>query len=331
MSFDDSNKKYIIRNYLNDSKKITEEVHVDTFIKKISESLLNLTSDIDKGCNICGLTSIKNYPTKFKKKIKFNCKHDHQVFFIQFVKYCINLFVPKIELEFNFDMLDYKKYNKIFKYISNIFKNEKCYICRVLKKYRLLESNLYPYYIIPTYMDSIRKPWVNLEVLRQNNVRTKKSYVLNTKHKNEFKLDIMTKYGLKKLECHNGLPIIDIKKDYIDINLLQSFTSIYSIKINKDLIIRFNKGEVYFVNYTDDMFFMENELTSTDYILDKNILKINNYKSLDSQNIYELINEYPIIIYYDENRSLKMFYENKILKVIFYYKNKKLLLNKIFI
>jgi hypothetical protein len=329
MTLEGSKNIFIIRNHLSDSKKITQEVHVETFKKKINQSLLNLTSNIEKGCNMCGLKSIKNYPTKFKKKIKFNCKHDHQVFFVPFVDYCINLFVKKIDLEFNFDMLNYIEYNKIFKYISNIFKNDKCYICSVLKKHKIKESNLYPYYIIPNYINHIRKPRVDLDILRQHNVKTKKSYVLNTKYNVDYKIDIMTKYGLKELECHNNLPIIDIKEDYVDINLLLSFTSIYSILVNQDLIIRFNKGKAYFVNYTDEVFLFEKVLN--DYIIDGNVLRVNNYKELDSQNVYEYIRNYPIVIYYNENRSLKIFYDNDILKVIFYYKNKKLLLNKIFI
>lgn len=330
MTLENNKKTFIIRNYLSDSKKITREIHVEKFKEKLNQSLLNLTSDIHKGCNICGLKSIKKYPTKLKKKIKFNCKHDHQVFFAPFIDYCINLFVPKIDLEFNFDMLDCEQYNKIFKYIkSNIFKNQECYICRVLKKHEPIESKLYPYYIIPNYINHIKKPWVDLDILRQNNVKTKKSYILNTKFKINTKIDIMTKYGLRELECINSLPIIDIEKDYIDINLLKAFTSIYSIKINNDLHIKINKKEAYFVNYNDDMFFMEKDLT--DYVMDKNMLKVNSYNELDSQNISDHIKNYPVIIYYNENRSLKMFYDEDILKVIFYYKNKKLLLNKIFI
>ena len=167
-----------------------------------------------------------------------------------------------------------------------------------------------------------------MDVLRQNNVKTKKTYVLNTKFKVDYKIDIMTKYGLKELECHNNLPIIDIEKDYIDINLLQSLTSIFSVKINEELHIKINKNEAYFINYNDDMFLMEKVLT--DYVIDKNMLKVNNYKELDSQNIYEHIKNYPIIIYYNENRSLKMFYDNDNLKIIFYYKNKKLLFKQNF-
>ena len=69
MTLENNKKTFIIRNYLSESKKITEEVHVEKFKEKINQSLLNLTSDIDKGCNICGLKSIRKYPTKFKKKL----------------------------------------------------------------------------------------------------------------------------------------------------------------------------------------------------------------------------------------------------------------------
>ena len=70
MTLEGSKNIFIIRNHLSDSKKITQEVHVETFKKKINQSLLNLTSNIEKGCNMCGLKSIKKYPTKFKKKDK---------------------------------------------------------------------------------------------------------------------------------------------------------------------------------------------------------------------------------------------------------------------
>ena len=234
-------KENIIDKSLHKKNFKHKEVHVDDFIKKINESFLNYTSDIDNGCNISGFFTIKNFDTKYNKKIKFNCKYDHQVYFLAFIQYCINLVVDQKTLKKNNNMLNIKQYNLIFRYIVNIFNHNKCYICNVLKKYKIKKSCLYKYYRIPNYIDNIKKPWLDLDVLKKNDVRTKKSYYLNIKKKYHDKIYIMTNLGIRQINCIDYLPIIDIKQDYIDINLLKTFKFIHGVKINDDLLVKINK------------------------------------------------------------------------------------------
>ena len=73
---------------------------------------------------------------------------------------------------------------------------------------------------------------------------------------------------------------------------------------------------------------MEND--KINYTFENGNILVKDYKMLDIKNINELIKENSVIIYYNKNRKLELYYDKEQLKIIFYCFNKKLFLNEIY-
>jgi hypothetical protein len=315
-------------NYINiNNKKVKILIHKDKLIKQLYSNILDFSCDINHGCSISGLKSISNKTTKYTKKIKFNCEFEHEVFYLAFIEYVISDVVPYNSLKKNNFMLNYKQYNKIFKKTTKLIKRD-CFICNILKNYNIKKSKLYKFYRIP--FNNIYDPWVDIQLLKETNIKTKNSEILKTKKKEEDKLFVIYNNGINKIDCDNFHPIWKLYKNYITLEIVKEL-SIAGIYINKEIFIKKINDELQFQRIQETIFIIDSYKEPKYSIIDDMII-INDFNNIEIENIYKWIEQYKMIkINYSKYKYITIEKKNKNFELIFYYYNKKLNLNKIFV
>ena len=307
------------------------------FMKNIINNLSCIYKNKDKvctlqylksGCNISGRYNLERYNIDNSNKvIKYNCKHNHNVFLVSLICYIVNM---RIKNNKKNDIEKIKLYMDLYL--------KKCIVCEFLNKLKskniFVNNKLKKYIVLPkiTKNVSILDFYYNLNPIKKENININTPQLITDSPNKNGKLYIINIDGINELEDIYGFPIWNLSNKYVNIDILsKSNKKINGIKINDNLGIFCDENNELFIDEINEDIFeikISEKKSFIKYVLN-DFVEVD-YYSLKKHDINELLNIGDLKINYTNNKFLIIKMNRNDITINFFDNFKKININKLF-